>query len=231
MSLFYWSEEQMKKIYELKDVNAIYGKGVSAVHALKDINLDIYEKDSIAIVGQSGAGKSTLLNVLCGLEHISSGRIIYEEKELSKLNNNKLSDLRLNEFGFVFQQFYLISSLSVYDNICLPSVANQGKVDREWLHELVELLGLSKRLYHVPNQLSGGEKQRVAIGRALINKPKVIFADEPSGNLDSVRGEQVFDMLFSCIEKYGQTLIYVTHDMEKAKLAKRKIILKDGVIN
>jgi putative ABC transport system ATP-binding protein len=140
------------------------------------------------------------------------------------------SKMRLNNFGFVFQSFYLISSLNVYDNICVPVIGNGDTVDREFVTELIEALHLSERIHHLPSQLSGGEKQRVAIARALVNRPSVIFADEPSGNLDSVNGNVVFELLFDLADKYDQTLIYVTHDSEKAKLAERIITMKDGMV-
>lgn len=217
-------------LFQLKDVKVEYGMGESRVYALKGIDLEIKEQEQIAIIGPSGSGKSTLLNVLSGLENITSGEIYYNGTAFHQLSQKKLSEMRLKNFGFVFQAFYLISSMTVQDNIYLPAITLEGKVDKELFDELIEQLGLKERMKHLPGQLSGGEKQRVAIARALINKPKVIFADEPSGNLDSRNGNMVFDLLFRFSEKYKQTLIYVTHDLEKASLAKRQIQIKDGVV-
>lgn len=217
-------------LFQLKNVKVEYGSDESKVSALNGIDLDIQEQEQIAIIGPSGSGKSTLLNVLSGLEHITSGEIYYNGIDFYQLSQKKMSELRLKNFGFVFQAFYLISSMTVKDNIYLPAITLEGKVDKELFDELIEQLGLTERINHLPGQLSGGEKQRVAIARALINKPKVIFADEPSGNLDSQNGKLVFDLLFRFSEKYKQTLIYVTHDLEKASLAKRQIQIKDGVI-
>lgn len=217
-------------LFQLKDVKVEYGNDAAKVCALAGIDLDIQEQEQIAIIGPSGSGKSTLLNVLSGLENITRGEIYYNGVNFHQLPQKELSELRLKNFGFVFQAFYLISSMTVKDNIYLPAMTLDGKVDKELFDELIEQLGLKERMKHLPGQLSGGEKQRVAIARALINKPRVIFADEPSGNLDSENGKMVFDLLFRFAKKYKQTLIYVTHDLEKASLAKRQIQIKDGVI-
>lgn len=217
-------------LYNLVNVSVTFGTGEAGVTALHNINLNIEEGQKIAIVGPSGSGKSTLLNVLSGLEQISSGKLLYDNQDFRKIPDKKLAELRLTQFGFVFQDFYLISSMTVMDNICLPAVASNGQVDWDFIDDLIKQLGLEKRVSHLPGELSGGEKQRVAIARALINKPKVIFADEPSGNLDSKNGNLVFKLLFQMAEKYGQTLIYVTHDTDKAKLAQYQIKLMDGGI-
>ena len=220
----------MSKLYEVHNISVVYGKKDNCVYALNGIDLEIEEGESIAIVGTSGAGKSTLLNVLSGLEKVTSGTVLLKGQSLSELKEHQLSDIRLCNFGFVFQAFHLISSLSVYDNIVLPSMTAYGKVDKEWFEQLVKTLQIEHRLEHKTNQLSGGEKQRVAIARALINRPQVVFADEPSGNLDSKNGNQVFKLLFDYIKDNKGTLIYVTHDMEKAKLAERIIQISDGVV-
>lgn len=214
----------------LNDVCVNYGIGNGCVNALKNIHLKIDKGEKMAIVGNSGSGKSTLLNVLSGIEKISNGEIFYENMNYSDMKESKKAKIRIHQFGFVFQSFYLISSMTVYDNIRLPVVAENQKVDEEFFESLISQLGLQHRVNHLPSELSGGEKQRVALARALMNKPSVIFADEPTGNLDSKNGEAVFELLFQMSEQYGQTLIYVTHDNEKAKLAKRKITLRDGEI-
>ena len=149
---------------------------------------------------------------------------------MSALNQKELANLRLQNFGFVFQGFYLVSTMSVRDNIWLPAIADKAKVDSELFEEIISDLDLEDRINHMPNQLSGGEKQRVAIARALMNKPSVIFADEPTGNLDSINGEKVFELLFKCAKKYNQTLIYVTHDVNKSTLAEKSLLIKDGVL-
>ncbi|HCW04365.1 MAG TPA: peptide ABC transporter ATP-binding protein [Clostridium sp.] len=218
------------KAYKLEHVKVTYGTGESKVEAIKDISLEISENEIISVIGPSGAGKSTLLNVLSGLERATHGKVTYQGIEMSALNQRKLAKLRLQNFGFVFQGFYLIPTMTVRDNIWLPAIVDKGKVEVGLFEEIISDLNLGNRIKHLPNQLSGGEKQRVAIARALMNKPKVIFADEPTGNLDSVNGEKVFELLFKCAKKYKQTLIYVTHDKDKAKLAERSLLIKDGVL-
>lgn len=219
----------MKHIFELKDVSVVYKSGEN-VAALNNVSLNIEEKEQVAILGPSGAGKSTLLNVLSGLECVTEGEVLYSGTSLYRLKEKELSDIRLKKFGFVFQAFHLIPNLNVQDNILLPALTAYGKAEKEWFSYLVEKLQINHRMNHTPGQLSGGECQRVAIARALINKPEVLFADEPSGNLDTQNGQAVFDLLFDYANENGKTLIYVTHDLEKADLAKRKISIKDGAI-
>lgn len=221
----------MKKIFELKNVYKVYGEKELRQIVLKDINFDVYEEDIISIVGTSGAGKTTLLNVLSGLEKVSKGEITYEGKRLDNLSERQLANIRLEQFGFIFQNYCLVSSLSVKDNIMLPSVVKKNKVSEEDFKQVIETLGLENKLNSMPNKLSGGEKQRVAIARAILSDPKVIFADEPTGNLDSDNGDAVFELLFRLSKQYKKTLIYVTHDLQRAELASRKVVVKDGVIN
>ena len=205
-------------------------KRFKSLDVLKGISLSVNTGDAAVILGPSGAGKSTLLNVLSGLECVTEGEVLYSGTSLYKLKERELSDIRLKEFGFVFQAFHLIPNLNVQDNILLPALTAYGKAEKEWFSYLVEKLQINHRMNHTPGQLSGGECQRVAIARALINKPEVLFADEPSGNLDTQNGQAVFDLLFDYANENGKTLIYVTHDLEKADLAKRKISIKDGAI-
>ncbi len=216
--------------YLIENLTVIYGKGDAAVRAVNNVNIKIHKGEVLAIVGKSGAGKSTILNVLGGLEKCTSGRVLFDGRDMSEYSERKLSDLRLNRIGTVFQGCYLVSTLNVRDNILLPAIASKGQADREYFDELVRRLDISDRLTHMPSQLSGGEKQRVAIARALINKPDVILADEPTGNLDSINGCNVFELLLDCSRECGSTLVYVTHDEEKAELADRKIVMKDGVV-
>lgn len=221
----------MEKIFELRAVSKVYGKNDLAQEVLKKVGLDIYEQDIVSIVGPSGAGKTTLLNVLSGLERISDGDILYKGKSIKGLSEAQLARMRLENFGFVFQNYCLVSSLSVRDNIVLARVAKKKKVTKEELDDITTSLGIEGKLNSMPNQLSGGEKQRVAIARAIIAEPDVIFADEPTGNLDSENGNVVFDILFEMAKKYKKTLIYVTHDPQKAELAPRRIVVKDGMIH
>lgn len=215
---------------ELKNVSCVLGKGETKTKALNDVSIKIPKGKSVAVIGPSGAGKSTLLNVMCGLEKINSGVIIYDGEDVTNYGERKWSELRLKEFGFVFQAFHLISSITVRDNIFLPAVMNGMKIDMDYYNEIAEKLGITEYEKKYPYQLSGGESQRVAIARALINHPKVIFADEPTGNLDSKNGDVVFDILLECARQFNQTLIFVTHDTAKSKLADRVLYIKDGVI-
>lgn len=205
-------------------------KSYNNVTVLRDINLHIEAQEFVAVTGSSGAGKTTLLNLISTLDGVSSGEIFFEGERIDNIAQSKASNLRLESFGFVFQKYYLIATLNIYDNIVLPVVMNKGKIDKEYFDNLVNWLGIGELLLKMPGELSGGEQQRVAIARALIHKPKVIFADEPTGNLDSTNGKMVFDLLLRCVEKYGQTVVFVTHNEQFASMVQRKIVLKDGEI-
>lgn len=217
-------------LFELNNVSVNYGKGESSVLALKNVTLSIDEGETLAIVGKSGSGKTTLLNVLSGLEHVDMGDVLYDGKNFTTISDSQCAKVRLEQFGFVYQDFCLISSLSVYDNICLPIAARNQCINHQMLESTIKVLGLEDKLQRPTKDLSGGEKQRVAIARAIANKPKVIFADEPTGNLDSKNGEAVFELLFNLTKQNNITLIYVTHDEEKAMLAQRVIRLRDGEV-
>lgn len=221
----------MQELFKVDLLTKQYGKGLNKVQALQESTFVIKKNDIISISGSSGAGKSTLLNLLSGLDRANGGEITFKGIKFSSLDNSKLTELRLNEFGFIFQNFSLISSMSVRDNIYLPSIVKNGKVDEKLFNILIEQLGLSERLNHLPEQLSGGEKQRVAIARALITSPTVVFADEPTGNLDSKNSDKVFELLFDLVKKLDQTLIYVTHEQEKAAIASRRFVIKDGILS
>jgi len=216
-------------LFCVKDISMKFGRKDTAVDVLKNISIEINKSEKISIIGPSGAGKSTFLSVLGGLEKPTYGKVLFNDIDMYSLSKKELADLRLKKFGFVFQRFYLIPALTVEDNILLPSVANNS-VDYEYYGSLVDELQIKGICNKPARLLSGGEMQRVAIARAMINKPEVIFADEPTGNLDSVNGDRVYDLLFSCAEKHKQTLIYVTHDSQKAEMADRKFIIKDGVL-
>ncbi|CEQ25399.1 ABC transporter ATP-binding protein [[Clostridium] sordellii] len=220
----------MTNMLDIISLNKIYGKGENKVQALKDINLSIEKGKFTAIIGPSGSGKSTLLNCIAGLDNISSGKVLLEGKDISTLNDNSLSKLRSEEFGFIFQSFNLIPVINVYENIILPISIDDKKVDKEHIDNIIDKLGLKDKINKFPNELSGGQQQRVAIARALSNKPKIIFADEPTGNLDSKTTDEVMNLLNSCVEEFGQTLVMITHNNEIAKIADVCIEIRDGKI-
>lgn len=215
---------------DIISLNKIYGRGENKVQALKDINLSIEKGKFTAIIGPSGSGKSTLLNCISGLDNISSGKVLLEGKDISTLSDNGLSKLRSEEFGFIFQSFNLIPVINVYENIILPISIDDKKVDKGHIDNIIDKLGLKDKINKFPNELSGGQQQRVAIARALANKPKIIFADEPTGNLDSKTTDEVMNLLNSCVEEFGQTLVMITHNNEIAKMADICIEIRDGKI-
>ncbi|WP_242853875.1 ABC transporter ATP-binding protein [Paraclostridium sordellii] len=215
---------------DIISLNKIYGRGENKVQALKDINLSIEKGKFTVIIGPSGSGKSTLLNCIAGLDNISSGKVLLEGKDISTLSDNGLSKLRSEEFGFIFQSFNLIPVINVYENIILPISIDDKKVDKGHIDNIIDKLGLKDKINKFPNELSGGQQQRVAIARALANKPKIIFADEPTGNLDSKTTDEVMNLLNSCVEEFGQTLVMITHNNEIAKMADICIEIRDGKI-
>ncbi|MDZ5471334.1 ABC transporter ATP-binding protein [Bacillus sp. 31A1R] len=217
------------EILRTVNLTKTYGKGITEVEALKETNISIQKGMFVAIVGASGSGKSTLLHLLGGLENPSSGEVIIEGQSLSQLSEHHLSIYRRRKFGFIFQQFNLIPVLTAEENIVLPILLDNKVVDKEYINELIQFLGLSDRRHHLPNALSGGQQQRVAIARALANKPSIIFADEPTGNLDSKVSLEVLDLLRQSIKKFNQTLIMITHDVEVSKFADRIITIQDGL--
>ncbi len=218
----------MENILDVINLNKIYGKGENKVQALNDINLCIEKGKFTAIIGPSGSGKSTLLNCIAGLDNISSGKVILNGKDISTLNDNSLSKLRSEEFGFIFQSFNLIPVVNVYENIILPISIDNKKVDKVYVDNIIDKLGLKDKINKFPNELSGGQQQRVAIARALANKPKIIFADEPTGNLDTKTTDEVMNLLEGCVEEFGQTLVMITHNNEIAKMADICIEIRDG---
>lgn len=216
---------------ETINLGKIYGKKETSVHALKDANLKINKGEFVAIVGPSGSGKSTFLHLVGGLERPSSGTIKVDGKDICCLSDRELAKYRRQKVGFVFQQYNLIPVLNVAENIELPVKLDNRKVDKDYINELMELLGISERKNHLPSQLSGGQQQRVAIARALSAKPSIILADEPTGNLDTKTTEEVINLLKSSIKKYNQTLIMITHNENIAKEADRIISIVDGKLN
>lgn len=215
---------------EIKNLCKVYGKGEVEVKALDNINLNIEQGEFVAIVGPSGSGKSTLLHLLGGVDKPTSGEVIIKGESIYKLKEKELSILRRRNLGFVFQFFNLIPVLTAEENIEMPVLLDNGKIDKNYMNELLKLLGLEERRDHHPSELSGGQQQRVSIGRALANKPSIILADEPTGNLDSKNSKEVLELLKYCAKKYNQTLILITHDINIAKSADRVITIEDGQI-
>ena len=192
-------------LIEVKNLNKIYGSGEAEVKALKNINLNIEQGEFVAIVGQSGSGKSTLLHLIGGVDIPSSGEVIIDGKNIYKLKEKELSILRRRKLGFIFQFFNLIPVLTAQENIEMPVLLDNEKIDKKYMNELLRILGLEERKNNYPSQLSGGQQQRVSIGRALANKPSIILADEPTGNLDSKNSKEVLELLKYCAKKYNQT--------------------------
>lgn len=219
------------KILKVKDLKKIYGKYENEVRALDGIDLEIEPHKFTAIVGASGSGKSTLLHCVAGLDKPTLGNVYLDDVDLYTLNDNKLSEIRRQEFGFIFQSYNLIPVINVYDNIVLPVLLDGRKEDKEYVMGLTNKLGIEKQIKKYPNELSGGQQQRVAIARALANRPSVIFADEPTGNLDSKTTNEVMNMLEWCVKEYRQTLVMITHNDNIAKTADRIITIKDGKID
>ena len=217
-------------IVELKNVTKIYGEKENQVLALHGINLEIEKGSVVSIVGASGSGKSTLLNIIGGVDTASDGTVIVDGKEISKYNDDELSIFRRRKVGFIFQAYHLIPVLTVEENIRMPVLLDHRKPDKEYIDHIIELLGLSERRRHLPNQLSGGQQQRTAIARALANNPKIILADEPTGALDSKNGQEVMDLLMKSVQTIGQTLVIITHNMDLAREADRIVKIKDGEI-
>jgi putative ABC transport system ATP-binding protein len=215
---------------EAIDLMKDYGRGENAVHALRGVNISFEQGRFTAIMGPSGSGKSTLMHTLAGLDSASGGKIIFDGADLTAMNDSQLTLLRRHRIGFIFQSFNLLPMFSAEQNILMPLTLAGEKPDRSWFKVLVETLGLESRLEHRPNELSGGQQQRVAIARALISKPAVVFADEPTGNLDSVSSAEVLSFLKRSVKELGQTIIMVTHDAIAASYADRAIVFADGRI-
>ena len=214
----------------VNNIKKYYGKKDNIVKAVDGISLEVENGKFTAIIGTSGSGKSTLLHCLAGLDKPTSGEVILGNKNIYSLNDDELSRIRRQEFGFIFQSFNLIPVLNVYDNIILPIQLDGKKEDKEYIMNIIKKVGLEDQLKKFPNELSGGQKQRVAIARALSNKPAVIFADEPTGNLDSKTTEEVMSLLRSTVSELNQTLLMITHDENIAKEADRIITISDGKI-
>jgi|TARA_B000000477_G_scaffold112662_1_gene107604 putative ABC transport system ATP-binding protein len=220
----------MTKIIEANSLTKIYGEKETSVTALDDINIEFRENEFTAIMGPSGSGKSTLLHCLAGLDRPTSGKIFLKGNDIATLNDKELTKIRRDSFGFIFQAFNLIPTLTAQENITLPASIAGREPDMEWVKEVVETVDIADRLTHRPNELSGGQQQRVAAARAMATKPEVIFADEPSGNLDSKSSRELLTFMKSVVENLNQTIVMVTHDPYAASFAGRVVMLKDGRI-
>ncbi len=212
------------------DLTKIYGSKDNKVTALNHVNVSFKRGEMTAIMGPSGSGKSTLMHCMAGLDTPSSGQVFVEGLEVSSMNQKQLTDLRREQIGFIFQSFNLVPTLSAEENILLPLQIAKRPIDRDWFNQVVGVVGLEKRLTHRPSQLSGGQQQRVACARAIMARPSVIFADEPTGNLDSRSSREVLGFLRDSVRDYGQSIVMVTHDPRAASFADRVLVLADGNI-
>jgi len=217
-------------ILETKELKKYYGTGETEVRALDGVSFSVEKGEFVAIVGSSGSGKSTLLHMLGGLDRPTAGTVLVDGKELSALGEEELTIFRRRKIGFVFQSYNLVPVLNVYENIVLPIKLDGNKVDEEYVTRVVEALGLEAKLWNLPNQLSGGQQQRVAIARALATKPAILLADEPTGNLDSKTGLDVMGLLKVTGERFGQTIVMITHNEEIAQMADRIVRIEDGKV-
>lgn len=217
-------------ILQTKDLKKYYGTEPNITRALDGVNFSVEQGEFVAVVGTSGSGKSTLLHLISGLDKPSSGSLTYDGKDIYSYSDKELSAFRRKRIGFIFQQFNLLPVLTAKENIIMPLLLDKQKPDEAYLKQLTELLGIQGRLEHLPHELSGGQQQRVAIARALIAKPDVIFADEPTGNLDSKSGGEVMELLQNVWKKMGKALVVITHDSRIARMAERQFQIVDGVL-
>jgi len=212
------------------DAVKVYGRGESEVRALDGVSVEFGTGRFTAIMGPSGSGKSTLLHSVAGLDHLTSGSVLIGDTDISSLDDRKLTQLRRDRIGFIFQAFNLVPTLTAAENIALPARLAGRKPDRDWFDHVVETVGLTHRLGHRPSELSGGQQQRVAVARALAARPEIIFADEPTGNLDSRTGAEILSFMRAAVREFGQTIVMVTHDPIAASYADRAVFLADGRI-
>jgi putative ABC transport system ATP-binding protein len=215
-------------IVKMEHVTKIYGEGDTRVWGLDDVNLTVKKGEVVAVVGASGSGKSTLLHVMGGVDVPNSGRIVIDDKDITKLNDEEMSVFRRRKIGFVFQAYHLIPVLTVEENIQMPILLDHRKPDKEYIEHIMDMLGLADRRKHLPNQLSGGQQQRAAIARALANRPSLILADEPTGALDSKNGNEVITLLQNSVKQLNQTLVLITHNIDLAREADRIVKIADG---
>ena len=224
------SSTQNGAVVAARGVTRVYGEGDTAVNALRGIDLDVARSRLTAVMGPSGSGKSTLMHILAGLDKPTEGEVAIDGTNIEALSDTELTKLRRQHIGFVFQFFNLLPMLTAEENIVLPLELAGGKVDREWVDSVIERVGLADRRKHRPSELSGGQQQRVAIARALVSKPTVVFADEPTGNLDSTTGQEILDLVREAVETLGQTFVMVSHDPKATAIADRTLFLADGLI-
>lgn len=215
-------------IVKMEHVTKIYGSGDTRVWALDDVNLTVQKGESLAVVGASGSGKSTLLHVMGGVDTVTNGKVIVDDRDITTLKDEEMSVFRRRKIGFVFQSYHLIPVLTVEENIQMPILLDHKKPDREYIDHVIEMLGLKDRRKHLPNQLSGGQQQRAAIARALANRSSLILADEPTGALDSTNGNEVMALLQDSVKKLNQTLVLITHNIDLAREADRIVRITDG---
>jgi putative ABC transport system ATP-binding protein len=222
--------EQNGAVVTANEITRRYGEGDTAVDALRGVTLEVARGKLTAIMGPSGSGKSTLMHILAALDRPTSGYVVLAGTRLGQLSDNEITNIRRNHIGFVFQFFNLLPMLTAEENIALPMSIAGRKPDKDFFEDLLRKVGLHDRRTHRPSELSGGQQQRVAIARALVTQPTVVFADEPTGNLDSRTGKEILDLLHSSVDAYGQTLVMVTHDARVAAIADRTLFLADGLI-
>ncbi len=218
------------EILRTERLTKVYGTGDNRVVAVSGVSLSVARGEFVAIVGSSGSGKSTLMHMLGGVDRPTGGRVLIEDEDIYKLNDDKLAMFRRRQVGLIYQFYNLIPVLNVEENMTLPCELDGKKPDREFLMELVEVLGLGSRMGHLPNELSGGQQQRVAIGRAMMNRPAILLADEPTGNLDSRASNEIVELLKTSNRRYKQTIIMITHNLEIAKQADRVLTMEDGKV-
>lgn len=218
------------KILEASQLKKYYGSGDTLLKALDGVDLSVESGEFVSIVGTSGSGKSTLLHMLGGLDRPTSGIVKVDGRDISRLKDEELTIFRRRKIGFVFQSYNLVPVLNVYENIVLPVELDGNEIDTDYVEDIIEVLGLEKKKYNLPSQLSGGQQQRVAIARAIASKPAILLADEPTGNLDSVTSQDVLSLLKVTSDRFGQTVVMITHNEEIAQLADRMIRIEDGRI-
>lgn len=220
----------MDAVVKTQGLCKYYGKGENQVKAVQNTEIEIRRGEFVAIIGKSGSGKSTLLHLLGGLDYPTSGKVYIKEKDIFSMSEDELAVFRRQKIGFVFQAFNLVSSINVYENVVLPMGLDGKEPDEDYVNDILKTLGIEDKIENLPSALSGGQQQRVAIARALASKPDLILADEPTGNLDTKTGEEVIALLKLSAEKYGQTLVIITHNEEIAQLADRILAIEDGKV-
>jgi len=218
-------------ILEIQNLCKTYGTGDTKVEALKNVSFSVSKGEFVSIIGPSGSGKSTLLNMIGALDYPTSGNVTIDGRDIYTMKEEQLSVFRRRSIGFIFQAYNLVPELNVEENIILPILLDYQKPDKQYIGELLDILGLQDRKHHLPGQLSGGQQQRVAIGRALATKPAIILADEPTGNLDSKNSKDVINLLKLSVERYNQTLVMITHNQNYASFADRVLSVEDGIVS